>query len=115
MTMKFKVSCNDLFKRNAIVVEINERNLKKKKNSRRVLPANYWDFIARDGQQEGSCMKLNRKVLLPAQIDHLLSGVDPNFVEQFVSKSDLVALHSILVTPNCYCVTEIMDTPSNKN
>lgn len=64
--MKFKVSSNDLFRRSAILVEINEKNPKK---ILRGLPSDYWDFIPRDVQQEEeSCMKMNRRVLSPAQV-----------------------------------------------
>lgn len=65
--MKFKVSCNDLFRRTAIIVEVNERNLKKK-NSLRELPTDYWDFIPREAQQEESCTRPNKRVLSPAQV-----------------------------------------------
>ncbi|XP_054824584.1 DNA-directed RNA polymerase IV subunit 1 isoform X2 [Prosopis cineraria] len=110
--MKFKVSSNDLFRRTAIMVEINEKNPKK---ILRGLPADYWDFIPSDVQQEESCMKMNRRVLSPAQVDDLLSDVDPSFIEKFVSQSDLLFLHSFLVTPNSHRLTEIMHASSNEN
>ncbi|KAI9076919.1 hypothetical protein K1719_041081 [Acacia pycnantha] len=109
---KFKVSSNDLFRRSAIMVEVNEKNPKK---ILRGLPADYWDFIQRDVQQEESCMKMNRRVLSPAQVDDLLSDVDPSFIEKFVSRSDLLFLHSFLVTPNSHRLTEIMHASSNEN
>ena len=66
--MKFRVSSNDLFRRTAIVVEINERASKAKKILGRRLPADYWDFIPTDAQQEESCIKSNRRVLSPTQV-----------------------------------------------
>lgn len=47
------------------------------------------------------------------QVEKLLSDVDPSFVEKFVSRSDLVSLHSFLVTPNCHRVTEMMHAHAN--
>ncbi|KAF7828324.1 DNA-directed RNA polymerase IV subunit 1 isoform X1 [Senna tora] len=114
-TMKFKVSSTDLFRRTSIIVEINERNLRRKRNLGTLLPADYWDFIPGDAQQEESCLKSNRRVLSPAQVETLLSDVDPSFVEKFVSRSDLVALSSFLVTPNSHRVTDIMHASSNEN
>lgn len=67
--MKFKVSSNNLFRRTAIVVEIKERGLKSKRNLRKSVPDDYWNFIPSDGQQEDSCVKSNRRVLSPAQVE----------------------------------------------
>lgn len=55
--MKFKVSTRELFKRSAIIAEANG-----------ILPADYWDFIPKDAQQDESCMKPNKRVLSHAQV-----------------------------------------------
>lgn len=65
-TMKFRVSSNDFFRRTAIIVEVNDVALKKKRNLGRGLPADYWDFILGDAQQEEN--HANRMVLSPVQV-----------------------------------------------
>ena len=65
--MKFKVSSKELFRRSAIIAEVNEKLLKQKKRLRS-LPADFWDFIPKDEQQEESCLKPNRRVLSHAQV-----------------------------------------------
>ncbi|KAJ1416079.1 RNA polymerase, alpha subunit [Sesbania bispinosa] len=112
-TMKFRVSSNDLFRRTAIIVEVNDKAPKKKKTSGQGLPGDYWDFIPRDAQQEESYV--NRRVLSPAQVNHLLSGVDPNFIEKFVPSLDFLGLNCFLVTPNCHRVTELPHVFSSAN
>jgi hypothetical protein len=64
--MKFRVSSNDFFRRTAIIVEVNDISLNKKRNLGRGLPADYWDFILGDVQQEEN--HVNRKVLSPVQV-----------------------------------------------
>ncbi|AES94122.2 putative DNA-directed RNA polymerase [Medicago truncatula] len=103
--MKFRVSSNDFFRRTAIIVEVNDISLNKKRNLGRGLPADYWDFILGDVQQEEN--HVNRKVLSPVQVENLLSGVDPNFIEKFIPSMDLVGLSCFLVAPNCHRVTEV--------
>lgn len=68
--MKFKVSSKDLFRKTAIIVEMNEKLPKKlqKKSFRPVLPLDYWDFIPKDPQQEENCLNPNRRVLSHAQV-----------------------------------------------
>ncbi|KAE9614168.1 putative DNA-directed RNA polymerase [Lupinus albus] len=46
---------------------------------------------------------------------HLLSDVDPNFIEKFVRRLDLLGFNSLLVTPNSQRVTEVMQTLSYRN
>lgn len=67
-TMKFRVSSNDFFRRTAIIVEVNDIGIasKKKKTLARGLPANYWDFISGDAQQDEN--HVNRRVLSPVQV-----------------------------------------------
>ncbi|KAE9614167.1 putative DNA-directed RNA polymerase [Lupinus albus] len=71
--MKFKVSSssNDLSRRNVIIVDVNDKVPKKKGASGRELPADYWDFVPGDAQQDESCMKLNRRVLSPLQVVYM--------------------------------------------
>ena len=54
-------------------------------------------------------------MLFGLQVDDLLSGVDPCFIEKFVARSDLLFLHSFLVTPNSHRLIEIMHASSNDN
>ncbi|WJX54939.1 DNA-directed RNA polymerase [Trifolium repens] len=103
--MKFRVSSNDFFRRTAIIVEVNDASLNKKRNLGRGLPADYWDFILGDAQQDEN--HVNRRVLSPVQVENLLSGVDPNFIEKFIPSMDLVGLDCFLVAPNCHRVTEV--------
>lgn len=64
--MKFRVSSNDFFRRTAIIVEVNDASLNKKRNLGRGLPADYWDFILGDAQPEEN--HVNRRVLSPVQV-----------------------------------------------
>ncbi|MED6198738.1 hypothetical protein PIB30_069412 [Stylosanthes scabra] len=113
--MKFRVSSNDLFRRTAIIVEINERSLNSKKHLGRRLPDHFWDFIPSDTQQEESCIKPNRRVLSPYQVLCLLSDVDQDYVKKFVPQTELLGLNCFPVTPNCHRVTEVMHAFSNAN
>ncbi|MED6131304.1 hypothetical protein PIB30_008638 [Stylosanthes scabra] len=113
--MKFRVSSNDLFRRTAIIVEVNERSLNSKKHLGRRVPEQFWDFIPSDTQQEESCIKPNRRVLSPYQVLCLLNDVDEEFVKKFVPQTDLLGLNCFPVTPNCHRVTEVMHAFSNAN
>ncbi|RYQ79818.1 hypothetical protein Ahy_Scaffold1g106629 isoform A [Arachis hypogaea] len=113
--MKFRVSSNDLFRRTAIIVEINERSLNSKKHLGRRVPEHFWDFIPSDPQQEESCIKPNRRALSPYQVLCLLSDVDQDFVQKFVPQTELLGLNCFPVTPNCHRVTEVMHAFSNAN
>ncbi|KAI4315358.1 hypothetical protein L6164_028177 [Bauhinia variegata] len=108
--MKFKVSSTDLLRRTAIIVEISD-NLLKKRN--RLVPADYWNFIPKDAQQEESCMRPNRRVLSHAQVHYMLKDVDPEFIKKFVSRADILFLNSFPVTPNCHRVSESMHASPN--
>nr|XP_023891824.1 DNA-directed RNA polymerase IV subunit 1 isoform X2 [Quercus suber] len=111
-TVKFKVSSKELFRRSAIIAEVNEKLLKQKKRLRS-LPADFWDFIPKDEQQEESCLKPNRRVLSHAQVRYLLNDVDLKFIEKFVLRTDSLFLNCFPVTPNCHRVTEITHAFSN--
>ncbi|XP_019445104.1 PREDICTED: DNA-directed RNA polymerase IV subunit 1-like isoform X1 [Lupinus angustifolius] len=104
-TMKFRVSSNDLYRRTAIIAEVNDK-APKKKSFCLGLPDDYWDIIPVDAQQDESCIKSNRRVLSPAQVCSLLTDVDLNFIEKFVPRKDLLCLKYFPVTPNCHRVTE---------
>ncbi|RVX09060.1 DNA-directed RNA polymerase IV subunit 1 [Vitis vinifera] len=114
-TMKFKVSSKDLFRKTAIIVEMNEKLPKKlqKKSFRPVLPLDYWDFIPKDPQQEENCLNPNRRVLSHAQVHYLLKDIDPGFIKEFVSRMDSFFLNCLPVTPNNHRVTEITHALSN--
>ncbi|XP_047156504.1 DNA-directed RNA polymerase IV subunit 1 isoform X2 [Vigna umbellata] len=110
-SMKFKFSSNDLYKRTAIIVEVNDKV--SKKTLGRSLPADYWDFIPYDAQQEENYV--NRRVLSPGQVISLLNDVDPNFIEKYIPRKNLVSLNCFQVTPNCHRVTEVPYAISNGN
>ncbi|KAB1217169.1 DNA-directed RNA polymerase IV subunit 1 [Morella rubra] len=112
--VKFRVSSTELFRNSSIIVEVNERLPKKFQHKRfRGLPADFWDFIPKDEQQEESCSKLNRRVLSHAQVRYLLNAIDPKFIKKFVLRADSLFLNSFPVTPNCHRVTEITHAFSN--
>ncbi|KAF5734464.1 DNA-directed RNA polymerase IV subunit 1 [Tripterygium wilfordii] len=104
--MKFRFSAQDPFKRTSIIVEVNEKF--PKKGLKKVLPADYWDFIPEDAQQGEICSKPNKRVLTHAQVRHLLNDVDPKFIKQFVSRIETIFLNSFPITPNCHRVTQVM-------
>ncbi|KAL9328666.1 hypothetical protein ACSQ67_003669 [Phaseolus vulgaris] len=109
--MKFKFSSNDLYRRTAIIVEVNDKA--SKKSLGRSLPADYWDFLPYDAQQEENYV--NRRVLSPGQVTSLLNDVDPNFIEKYVPRNNLITLNCFPVTPNCHRVTEVPYAISNGN
>nr|KYP67245.1 DNA-directed RNA polymerase II subunit RPB1 [Cajanus cajan] len=110
--MKFRVSSNDLFRRTAIIVEANDK-ASKKRTLGRGLPADYWDFIPYDAQQEESYV--NRRVLSPGQVFSLLKDVDQNIIEKYIPRKNLLSLDCFPVTPNCHRVTEVPYAISNGN
>ncbi|KAK7309001.1 hypothetical protein RJT34_05393 [Clitoria ternatea] len=112
-SVKFRVSSSDLFRGTAIIVEINEHTSKKKKSLGRRVPADYWDFIPNGAQQEENCV--NRRVLSPDQVDYLLAGVDPDLIEKYIPRMNLLKLKCFPVTPNCHRVTEFVNLSSNGN
>ncbi|KAB2018223.1 hypothetical protein ES319_D08G214600v1 [Gossypium barbadense] len=112
--MRFKITSKELFRKSAIMVEVSENSLMKvRKRGRQALPADYWDFIPKDQQQEEGFVKPGRRVLSHAQVRHLLKDVDPEFIKKFISEADSIFLNFFPVTPNSHRVTEIMHTSSN--
>lgn len=73
--MKFKVSSNeyDHLKKSAIIAEVNESTITlQKKRPKRVLPADYWEFLPKDELLDESCIRPNRRVLSHAQVSCFL-------------------------------------------
>lgn len=68
--MTFKISSKELSKKSTIVVEVSEDSLMMvRKRGRQALPADYWDFIPKDQQQEeDGLMKPRRRVLSHAKV-----------------------------------------------
>ncbi|EXC17779.1 DNA-directed RNA polymerase D subunit 1 [Morus notabilis] len=113
---KFKVSSNeyDHLKKSAIIAEVNESTVTlQNKRPKRVLPADYWEFLPKDELLDESCIRPNRRVLSHAQVHYLLKDVDPEFIKKFVPRTDLLFLNCFPVTPNCHRVTEFHHAFSN--
>ncbi|XP_057449930.1 DNA-directed RNA polymerase IV subunit 1 isoform X2 [Lotus japonicus] len=108
-TMKFRVSYNNLSRSPEIISEINDTASKKKTLGQR-LAADYWDFIPNGSEEEESLV--NRRLSL-SQVHHLLSDVDPDFIEKYVPRKSLLDLNYFPVTPNGHRVTEFSHRPSN--
>ncbi|MFQ6632810.1 hypothetical protein Gotur_012371 [Gossypium turneri] len=113
--MTFKISSKELFNKSTIVVEVSEDSLMMvRKRGRQALPADYWDFIPKDQQQEeDGLMKPRRRVLSHAQVQYLLKDVDPEFIKKFIQNVDSIFLNCFPVTPNSLRVTEITHRSSN--
>ncbi|KAG5043133.1 hypothetical protein JHK87_007048 [Glycine soja] len=43
----------------------------------------------------------------PAQVLNLLNGADPDFIEKYIGRKNLLYLNCFPVTPNCHPVTEV--------
>uniref|UniRef100_A0A2N9J720 DNA-directed RNA polymerase subunit n=1 Tax=Fagus sylvatica TaxID=28930 RepID=A0A2N9J720_FAGSY len=107
-TVKFKVSSRELFRKSAIIVEVNDRLPKKhKKKFFTGLPADFWDFIPKDEHQEESNLNQKIRVLSHAQVHYLLKCVDLEFIKKFVLRTDSLFLNCFPVTPNCHRVSEV--------
>ncbi|TYJ07689.1 hypothetical protein E1A91_A11G022700v1 [Gossypium mustelinum] len=113
--MTFKISSKELPKKSTIVVEVSEDSLMMvRKRGRQALPADYWDFIPKDQQQEeDGLMKPRRRVLSHAKVHYLLKDVDPEFIKKFIQNVDSIFLNCFPVTPNSHRVTEITHRSSN--
>ncbi|KAK8584261.1 hypothetical protein V6N12_068507 [Hibiscus sabdariffa] len=112
--MRFKITSKELFRKSAIMVEVSENSLMKvRKRGRQALPADYWDFIPKDQQQDDGFLRPLRRVLSHSQVRQLLKDVDPEFIKKFISNADSMFLNCFPVTPNSHRVTEIMHTSSN--
>ncbi|KAI4303490.1 hypothetical protein MLD38_039113 [Melastoma candidum] len=112
---KFKVSSKELFRRTAIVVEIDEKFRGKlhRKLGKRVLPSDYWDFIPIDDEQDENSSKPNKRVLTHAQVHYLLKDVDPSIIQKFLPNASALFVRCFPVTPNCHRVTEVGHTISH--
>ncbi|KAE8710817.1 Phosphoenolpyruvate carboxylase-related kinase 1 isoform 1 [Hibiscus syriacus] len=66
--MRFKITSKELFRKSAIMVEVSENSLMKvRKRGRQALPADYWDFIPKDQQQEEGFLRPLRRALSHSQ------------------------------------------------
>ncbi|KAH9612168.1 hypothetical protein KSS87_008471 [Heliosperma pusillum] len=82
--VRFRLSTTDLFKKTAIIAELNERTHNKYQLD------NYWDFLPQDVQVPvDEKTDHTKRVLSPAQVHALLKNVDKSFIKQFVSEIDL--------------------------
>ncbi|XP_077234940.1 nuclear RNA polymerase D1A isoform X2 [Tasmannia lanceolata] len=123
--LKFKISSKDISgqKKFQIVAEVNGKLPKKFRcrNLNEALAKDYWDFIPKDKdwQQQKCFLDDNqdhtpcRITLLPYQVFSLLKGLDPKFIEKFVSRREVLFLSSFPVTPNCNRVTEMNHMHTN--
>ncbi|KAJ6393757.1 hypothetical protein OIU77_023066 [Salix suchowensis] len=64
-------------------------------------------------EEEETIAKPNRRILSHSQVRHLLKDVDPNFIKQFILRTDTIFLNCFPVTPNCHRVTEVTHAFSN--
>ncbi|KAK9668219.1 hypothetical protein RND81_13G042300 [Saponaria officinalis] len=99
--IRFRLSTNDLFRKTAIIAELNERSQNKFQYE------DVWNFIPHDVQVEESANR-NKRVLSPAQVHDLLKDIDQSFIREFVPEIDVLFLNSFPVTPNCHRVTEVI-------
>ncbi|URE25020.1 DNA-directed RNA polymerase [Musa troglodytarum] len=106
--VKFKISSKDILGRRSlsIIAEVNEKLPKKfhSKSLSEVLPEDYWNFIPKVSMQQGA--KPSKIDLTPHQVFCLLRELDPEFIQQFVSRRELLFLSYLPITPNCQRVVE---------
>ncbi|WOL10016.1 hypothetical protein Cni_G18770 [Canna indica] len=107
-SVKFKISSSNILGRRSlsIIAEVNEKLPKKfyGKSLSEMLPEDYWDFIPNVSLQHGP--KPSMIDLTPKQVFCLLKELDPEFIQQFVSRRELLFLSYLPITPNCHRVTE---------
>ncbi|CAL5015352.1 unnamed protein product [Urochloa decumbens] len=96
-----------VMERISIVAEAIDRvpNKSKGKGSLEGLPQDYWDFVPSENQQLQSTM--TKIILSPYQVFHMLKKSDPELIQKFVSRRELLFLSCLPVTPNCHRVVEI--------
>ncbi|VFR01917.1 unnamed protein product [Cuscuta campestris] len=111
--LKFKVSPRNIFKRTAIIAEVNEKLMKKYG-----LAPDFWDIIPRDAQAEGfstlvECSKAleenlesNQRFLSHAQVHSILKEVDPVILDATFKRKSSIFLNCLLLTPNCHRIIE---------
>ncbi|XP_074264846.1 DNA-directed RNA polymerase IV subunit 1-like [Silene latifolia] len=105
--VRFRLSTTDLFKKTAIIAELNERTHNKYQLH------DYWDFLPQDVQVPvDESTSSTKRVLSPAQVHALLKDVDKSFIKEFVSEIDVLFMNCFPVTPNCHRVTEIVHPQS---
>ncbi|VFQ77049.1 unnamed protein product [Cuscuta campestris] len=111
--LKFKVSPRNIFKRTAIIAEVNEKLMKKYG-----LAPDFWDIIPHDAQAEGfstlvECSKAleenlesNQRFLSHAQVHSILKEVDPLILDTSFKRKSSIFLNCLLLTPNCHRIIE---------
>ncbi|CAH9115567.1 unnamed protein product [Cuscuta epithymum] len=110
--MKFKVSSRNIFKRTAIVAEVNGKLVEKYG-----LASDFWDIIPRDGQTEGCSVSVEysktpedveskQRVLSHAQVHSILQEVDPRILDAYLRRKNSIFLNCVLLTPNCHRIVE---------
>ncbi|KAL8114539.1 DNA-directed RNA polymerase IV subunit 1-like isoform X2 [Apium graveolens] len=97
----FKVSSPEIFGSTVIYAKISERLRTPS------IASDYWDFLQNDPQEEGSALKPYERSLSHAQVQELLKGINPKFIENFVKgKNNLISMKNFPVTPNSHRVNE---------
>ncbi|PKI53122.1 DNA-directed RNA polymerase IV subunit 1 isoform X2 [Punica granatum] len=108
--MKFRVpSSKDIFRKTSIIVEVRDKlpNNTRRKPYKADLAPDYWDILPKDGAPEDSSAKPYRRVLSPAQVHNLLTGVDLKFIQKLIPDIESLFLNCFPITPNCHRVTEV--------
>ncbi|XP_028548583.1 DNA-directed RNA polymerase IV subunit 1 [Dendrobium catenatum] len=107
-TLKFKISNRDVQGRKglSILAEVNEKLPKKFQNRSfgELLPKDYWNFVPNYHKQQG--LNSNSIFLSPWQVFCLLKQLDLDFINQFVSRRELLFLSCLPVTPNSHRIVE---------
>lgn len=91
----------------SIIAEVTDRvtNKSKSKGPPEVLPQDYWDFVPHENQ---SLQPNPTKIILsPYQVFHILKQLDPELINQFASRRELLFFSCLPVTPNCHRVVEM--------
>ncbi|PKA53981.1 DNA-directed RNA polymerase D subunit 1 [Apostasia shenzhenica] len=107
-SVKFRISNRDLQGRKglSVVAEVNE-NLPKKFQNRHiseVLPKDYWNFVPKLHVQQG--LDASSIFLTPWQVFSILKQLDRDFINQYVSRRELLFLSTLPVTPNSHRIME---------
>ncbi|XP_020572389.1 DNA-directed RNA polymerase IV subunit 1 isoform X2 [Phalaenopsis equestris] len=108
-TLKFKISNKDFQGRKglSILAEVNAKLPKKFQNRSfgELLPKDFWNFVPKYHKQQ--CLNSNSIFLSPWQVFSLLKQLDRDFINQFVSRRELLFLSCLPVTPNSHRIVEV--------
>ncbi|KAK8963474.1 DNA-directed RNA polymerase D subunit 1 [Platanthera guangdongensis] len=106
--LKFRISNRDVQGRKglSILAEVNEKLPKRFQNRSfgELLPKDYWNFIPKYHKQQG--INSNSIFLSPWQVFFLLKQLDRDFINQFVSRRELLFLSCLPITPNSHRIVE---------